>query len=439
MLYTVWLWLPLTGLVVMPLAAPGEAVAQQASLPEALKSADPAIRREAARRFGGQTMDVRIREQFRETVPLLIEYLADPDLEVVRSIAIGLGHLGDPRAMRPLVKLLTHQDYQVRQVAGGVLEHFIVPEAIAPLLEVLPDPHARPMVLIRLRDLGTQVPVTPLIEALAHADPQVRQGAAEALAIRPQPAPEAIPSLIAALADPQEGVRKAAAEALGRTGSREAVPALIALLRDPEVAVRLETARALGKGGREAVGPLLLRLQDQAEEAEVRLLAASSLRIIGDPSAAPAMVAVLADDSHAVRGELARIVGHWDKDPGVARAIIDGLGSDQPRIRRGAATALTIDLHKVLTLGQDGAELLLPPLGSSDVVVRRAAAQAIARLAAWKLLPEAAGQQVRRRLGDERDPETRRWLDAALLAERRTGDAAGRAGQGSPAEKPAAP
>jgi HEAT repeat protein len=423
----------------MPLAAPGEAVAQQASLPEALKSADPAIRREAARRFGGQTMDVRLREQFQETVPLLIEYLADPDPEVVRSIAIGLGHLEDPRAMRPLVKLLTHQDSQVRQVAGGVLEHFIVPEAVVPLLEVLPDPRARPMALIRLRELGARVPVAPLIEALAHADPEVRQGAAEALAIRPQPAPEAVPSLIAALADPKGGVRRAAAEALGRSGSREAVPALIARLSDPEVAVRLETARALGKGGREAVSPLLLRLQDQAEEAEVRLQAASSLRIIGDSSPAPAMVAVLADDSPAVRGELARILSHWDKDPDVALAIIDGLGSDQPRIRRGAATALTIDLHKVLTLGQEGANLLLPLVVSSDVVVRRAAAQAIGRLAAWKLLPEGASDQLRRQVKEESDPATRRWLEAALLAERRTGEAAGRAGQGSATEKPAAP
>lgn len=406
----------LAGMAAALLVAPAPAHTQATAIREALRSPDPALRQAAARRFAGETLDVRLRDRFREAVPFLIEVLKDPDPEVVQGIAIGLGHLEDPRAIRPLVRLLTHPDPLVRQAAGGALEHFVVPEAVVPLLEVLPDPRARSLALIRLQELGPLVPVTPLIQALSHPDAQVRQGAAEALAIRPQPAPEAVPALIVALADLHGGIRRAAAQALGRIGAREAVPALVARLTDPEVEVRQEAARALGKGGREAVGPLLLRLQDPAEDRAVRLQAAQSLRLIGDPSAVQPMIAVLADDDRKVRQELAWVLSHWDNDPIVARAIIEALGSEKPRIRRGAATALTIDLHKVLTLGPAGADLLLPALESGDVVVRRAAAQAIARLVKRKLLTETSTERLQRRLADERDPETRRWIEAALRA-----------------------
>ena len=215
----------LAGISAALLLALVPAHAQDTAIREALRSPDPALRQEAARRFAGETLDVRLRDRFREAVPFLIEVLTDPDPEVVRGVAIGLGHLEDPRAIRPLVRLLTHPDPLVRQVAGGALEHFVVPEAIVPLLEVLPDPRARPLALIRLQELGTLVPVAPLIQALSDPDVQVRQGAAEALAIRPQPAPEAVPALITALADPHGEIRN------GRILSRKASNSFLGMSR----------------------------------------------------------------------------------------------------------------------------------------------------------------------------------------------------------------
>lgn len=75
-----------------------------------------------------------------EVVSILIRLLDDPDLDVVRAAAVGLGHRRDVRAIAPLVALSQHQDVRVRSgVTFGLLAQDD-PCAIAALIRLSTDP-----------------------------------------------------------------------------------------------------------------------------------------------------------------------------------------------------------------------------------------------------------------------------------------------------------
>lgn len=75
--------------------------------------------------------------------------------------------------------------------------------------------------------------ISALVDALHHANPQTRQGAAKALARMGPGAKPAIPDLIATLDDEDEDVRKQAIRALGQIGpdAADAIPALVGELK----------------------------------------------------------------------------------------------------------------------------------------------------------------------------------------------------------------
>jgi HEAT repeat protein len=140
----------------------------------------------------------------RAAVPALTELLKDPRLLSYRpSYAWTL--------------------FKIDRAAAGV--------AVAALLEVLDGKvHptrlsakafsvARHEAMSTLGQVGGKDAVGALANALADADPAIRQEAAKALGTMGAPAREAVPSLRKALADPEEAVRSQAMSALEKIGA----------------------------------------------------------------------------------------------------------------------------------------------------------------------------------------------------------------------------
>lgn len=147
--------------------------------------------------------DVLIRQLQNETIPYRIK------------AAEALGRARDPRAVEPLISVLSADEQEVRFVVIRVLGQ-------------LGDPRA----------------TTPLIECLRDDDHWTRRGAAWSLGEIGDP--QAVRPLIDALGDPKDPVRLEAVAALGKIGSQNAAPAVRAVCEgDPAPDVRTAARTAL--------------------------------------------------------------------------------------------------------------------------------------------------------------------------------------------------
>jgi HEAT repeat protein len=107
-------------------------------------------------------------------------------------------------------------------------------------------------------------------------------------------------------------------------------------LTDPNPAVRAAAVRELERDGNEQL--LIDRLKD--EDADVRLLAAQRLGGPGTNAAAlAALVGALKDEHAGVRREAAWSLG--ESGPGAWPHLRDALCDEDPRVRAGAALALS--------------------------------------------------------------------------------------------------
>ena len=175
-------------------------------------------------------------------------------------------------AVPALIQLLQHEDIDDRLIVAMLLGQIETPEAIKAIVEILPE----------------------FIQALQDEVVHVCVNATKALGRIGEGAKDVVPALIQLLQDQDtEGfVRANAARALGRIGegTKDAVPALIPLLKDQDVGISVNAVGALGrigKGSEDAVSALIQALQDQ--DADVRWNAAEILTKIGTPEALKAV------------------------------------------------------------------------------------------------------------------------------------------------------
>ena len=186
--------------------------------------------------------------------------LQESSLDVVAGALEALGPVGDSADLRRVASFVAHQDQRIAATATNTLSELAarhVDAARALLRDSgTEDPLALGCVL-----LGAIASTRPLQEddvrllerALAHADPNVRRAAIDALAqAGGEPAADAV---VFALADEEHEVQLAAVRALGRLGRAEPLVGLVADTRDP---VLTATAlRALGEADPErALGEL---------------------------------------------------------------------------------------------------------------------------------------------------------------------------------------
>ena len=200
------------------------------------------------------------------------------------------------RALRDL-----HRWGAVRRArAAEVLGNLRRGDAVRPLRRLLtdPDPDVRTVAVRALGRIGHPDSATPLLETLVGARPVPPQFVAQALMGL---GPPAQPFVEAGLGHAEELVRATAAEVLGLVGAIGATARLVRALReDASLEVRLRAARALGKLGTRNALPPLLDAVDPANPAALRAVAVRALGEIGAPSAVPVLTGLLADAKHAV-------------------------------------------------------------------------------------------------------------------------------------------
>lgn len=196
------------------------------------------------------------------------------------------------------------------------------------------DPLTRIRAIEALAVMGIDVSVPWVRERLADQDPLVVLAAARALAELGdvEALPEVMQALAASRAEPgeigeilltfgaaavpflraglqagQQAQRRLCASALGETRALEAAVDLRTALDDPDDELVASAARALGQiSDRAASEHLTALFATRTRQWFVRVAAASALRALDDPNAAPALVAGLGDENWDVRNATSR-------------------------------------------------------------------------------------------------------------------------------------
>jgi HEAT repeat protein len=221
--------------------------------------------------------------------------LSSSEIEDRRDALMRLGNLKRPDASRVAASGLNDPSPLVRVAAAHAILSLPVPEVVTLLMPLLQDKleFIRREAAYALGETHSRSAVEPLANLL--------------------------------LSDKEAGVRGAAAVALGQIGDETAVVALAQVLGAPAPAqekkkskprenefVLRAAARSLGQiRSRAAVNTLIAALGNEAYANDVRREAATSLGLIGDSAAVPALRAAFASDdpylAEAAREALRRL------------------------------------------------------------------------------------------------------------------------------------
>jgi HEAT repeat protein len=181
----------------------------------------------------------------------------DPDART--QVALGLGAIGTPRALRALQDALGELNLTVADSAA-----------------------------LGLQRAGAKA-LPYLAQAARSENPAVRRRATVALSGIADP--QSVALLTGLLNDPAPEVARAAADALGQVNRPEAVPVLTRALSHPDGGVAQNAARSLARIGKPAIQPLLQAIR--SPDPTVAYLAASALSQID--AAEPALLQAATD------------------------------------------------------------------------------------------------------------------------------------------------
>ncbi len=214
-----------------------------------LQGSDPAAKLDAIHRLA------QLREK-HAVEPFISLLSKDPNPDIRRAAAYGLGQLGDQRAIQPLIASLKDE-----------------------------NPDVCVNSIFAVARIGGPDRLNALIGALAHNDLHVCRAAAVGLVLLGDKS--AVPPLIKSLDDNRLTVRSGAAYALGFLGDRRAVPALLRTLQDDRPLVRLTAIGALGLIGDSRSLPALRQSASKDPDPQVRARAAEALNKLKTPPDKP--------------------------------------------------------------------------------------------------------------------------------------------------------
>ena len=271
--------------------------------------------------------------------------LLDSSASVRRDLAVALGRIGDARGRGILQGLLVDIDPAVRQSAAFALGELALPEALPSLLRAAVDDDS-PTGVLAVEALGkTQAPLADVRRTLTALEPQeaARRLAPALFRFKEDSLVEAAVEL-ESNADPE--VRRGAAYALARDARAGALPHLRRLLADPEATIRAWAARGLGDVGDltdlARMEPLLGAPWPSPRIQAIR----AGARILARTQAVPPLgwgrlLAALVDDPlPGVRAIALESSPAWIPQPEVRQAVLRRLATGEPRERELALLAL---------------------------------------------------------------------------------------------------
>jgi HEAT repeat protein len=268
------------------------------------------------------------------------------------------------------VKLLSHRDWRVRDLAGRMLAE-LGEEGVAALSDVVRtsrDPAARLAAVTALAQSGRPSAIPALLDAAGDEEGVIRREATWALE---QLGAEGEAEILRGLEDRRWWVRKAAAWALWTKGEHVAPPLEETLGRDEDAAVRRTAAWALGKiGAQRSVSPLAESLHD--EDPSVRAAASWALGRLGE-AAHRALFVAARDAEWWVRRAATWALGEARIGES-ATLLLERLSDEHPSVRAAAAWSLGA------LKSQEALIPLLRAAGDADPKVRREAVLALSAL-----------------------------------------------------------
>ncbi|HZI80950.1 MAG TPA: HEAT repeat domain-containing protein [Vicinamibacterales bacterium] len=397
----------------------------------------------------------------------LLVLLGDPEARVRRRAALALGRVGLPDAVEPLGKALADEEVEVRQMAAFALG-LIGSPAARPVLtqaltgrdvvlqgraaealgligdkadgaaigemvrthlatgalagvqpEDLTSPLAPPVEAVRLGlfALARLGVYEPLAAAVTGADGQpVSRWWPVAYALQRIGDPRAAPALLALLSTP--GRYTASFALRGLASAKAAQPLALAAIRAEveqprDAATMIQAIRALAALNDRGSLQLMTRIVgDPATSPPIRLEAMNALAALADARTSDILVELVSHSVPAIRGTAMRALARVD--PETFTATLSGLDADPdwtvrvaqagalgglpdgqgfPRLAAMAADADVRVVPAVITAiaaskAAGAAALIRGRLRAPDVVVRSAAAQALAQLNAADAVPD---------------------------------------------------
>jgi len=203
----------------------------------------------------------------------LIRLLNHKDPDVQYESAAALGDIGNPIAVDPLIAALKNDEFSgVRWKAAESLSKLGAP-AVEALIGALrhDNDDVRWKAAIALGEIGDPRAIEPLLILLSDKDRFVKSHAALALGAIGEPA---VDPLIHSLREGDGNLRWGAAIALGKICDKRAIEPLIRALADKYENVRAESAMALAGIGKPALAPLLHFLKFSGGAARLEVVAA---------------------------------------------------------------------------------------------------------------------------------------------------------------------
>ena len=269
----------------------------------------------------------------------LIELLSEDDHDIRKSAAFALENIGDPRAFEPFVTALKKDSYNLMSHAPYSLLKIDESRAIEPLIKILRygDSDSKVSAADALGKLGDPRAIEPLVIALKENNSTLRLFASEAIVEIGDPS--AIKHLFKLLKYGNCDVKKSAADILCKLDDSSLIGLLIELLNDHEEERRISGAYALSKMGPNAFWPLVGALNDTNEK--IRMYAVVGLGNIGESRVLEYIIGALNDDSDEIKLKTIQIIGKIG-DERTLKPLLELLNnSDEYKIRSAAATATT--------------------------------------------------------------------------------------------------
>ncbi len=249
------------------------------------------LKRAAYRALGAMAA---LGEAGAEVFGTLSQGLASDDAGIRGASARGLGSVGTPEALAPILSVAQDDAAGVRADVAYALANFggeAYADQIVPVIIEFVQSGEPVVVAAALDALGaleqTQL-LSLVLDNISYPDPRVRAAAMRAATdlVDPNDQRPVINEITAGLRDEEIANRLLAAGLLGRFDSPLAVLAISQVVNGPVAELRYAAITALGEtGNADAVGTLVALLEDP--EREIRLASVEALRLLSLRAAVP--------------------------------------------------------------------------------------------------------------------------------------------------------